>query len=79
MYLYSMDKIIGSSHFKVSIKKGIEIMKGLQGHVSGMACPKYVADSQFGKIPVDIGYIVEHKDNYYKFRSYNGSEMEYYD
>ena len=52
-YLYSMDRIYGSSHFFVDIEKGKEIMQQLQGKVSGMGIPRFVVDSKNGKIPVN--------------------------
>jgi lysine 2,3-aminomutase len=53
-YLYSMDRIFGSSHFFVPLKKGKDIMAQLQGNVSGMGIPKYVVDSKNGKIPINF-------------------------
>jgi lysine 2,3-aminomutase len=76
-YLYSMDRIIGSKQFFVDIEKGKEIIKGLQGHTSGMACPKYVIDSSLGKIPVDIGYTEKVDTNIYKLTNYQGKELVY--
>jgi lysine 2,3-aminomutase len=76
-YLYSMDRILGSGHFKVPIEKGKEIIRGIQGHTSGMACPKYVIDSENGKIPVDIGYTEKIMNNQYKLKNYEGKELIY--
>ena len=76
-YLYSMDRIQGSKHFFVPIEKGKKIIKGIQGHTSGMACPKYVIDSSLGKIPVDIGYTEKIDTNIYKLTNYQGKELVY--
>lgn len=53
-YLYQCDPIIGSSHFRTPVTKGIEIMRGLYGHTSGYAVPTYVIDAPGGggKIPI---------------------------
>ena len=58
-YLYQLDAITGSSHFKVEIEKGIEIIRGLQGHTSGYAIPQYVIDAPKGggKIPINPNYV----------------------
>ncbi len=78
-YLYQCDPIIGSQHFRTSVAKGIEMIKGLRGHTTGLAVPHYVIDAPGGggKIPllpeyyhgVDGNSIVlknyEHKYFYY--------------
>ncbi|MBF0191327.1 MAG: KamA family radical SAM protein [Magnetococcales bacterium] len=53
-YLYQCDPIPGSGHFRVAVDRGIELMAGLVGHVSGYAVPRYVIDAPGGggKIPV---------------------------
>lgn len=53
-YLYQCDPITGSSHFRTSVAKGLEIVQGLRGHTSGYAVPTYVIDAPGGggKIPM---------------------------
>jgi lysine 2,3-aminomutase len=53
-YLYQCDPITGSSHFRTSVAKGLEIVQGLRGHTSGYAVPNYVIDAPGGggKIPM---------------------------
>ncbi len=48
-YLYQCDPIIGSSHFRTPVRKGLEIIKGLRGHTSGYAVPTYVIDAPAGR------------------------------
>lgn len=59
-YLYQCDPISGSAHFRTSVEKGIEIIRGLRGHTTGYAVPTYVIDAPGGggKIPVSPDYIV---------------------
>ncbi|HUI70102.1 MAG TPA: KamA family radical SAM protein [Spirochaetia bacterium] len=59
-YLYQCDPIIGSSHFRTPVRKGLEIIKGLRGHTSGYAVPSYVIDAPQGggKIPLLPDYTV---------------------
>jgi len=38
-YLYQCDLIPGSGHFRTTVKKGLEIIKGLRGFTSGYAVP----------------------------------------
>lgn len=58
-YLFQLDSVKGTEHFKVPIRKGIEIMKFLRMEASGLAIPHYVMDipSGLGKVPIEHGYI----------------------
>jgi lysine 2,3-aminomutase len=58
-YLYQCDPISGSSHFRTSVDKGLEIMQGLRGHTTGYAVPTYVIDAPGGggKIPLLPDYV----------------------
>jgi lysine 2,3-aminomutase len=47
-YLYQCDPIIGSSHFRTPVQKGLEIIQGLRGHTTGYAVPTYVIDAPQG-------------------------------
>jgi lysine 2,3-aminomutase len=53
-YLYQCDPIPGSTHFRTTIEKGLEIIEGLRGHTSGYAVPHFVIDAPGGggKIPL---------------------------
>jgi lysine 2,3-aminomutase len=59
-YLYQCDPISGSGHFRTSVEKGIEIVRGLRGHTTGYAVPHYVIDAPDGggKIPLQPDYVV---------------------
>ena len=41
-YLYQCDPIPGSTHFRTSVSKGLDIIEGLRGHTTGYAVPNYV-------------------------------------
>jgi len=53
-YLYQCDPILGSSHFRTTVAKGLEMIEGLRGHTTGYAIPQYVIDAPGGggKIPL---------------------------
>ncbi|MBM4318975.1 MAG: KamA family radical SAM protein [Deltaproteobacteria bacterium] len=53
-YLYQCDPILGSSHFRTPVARGLEIIRGLRGHTTGYAVPTYVVDTPGGggKIPL---------------------------
>ncbi len=78
-YLYQCDLIPGSGHFRTSVRKGIEIMKGLRGFTSGYAIPQYVIDAPGGggKIPILPDYVVEHNNKKIVLRNYKGVICEY--
>lgn len=61
-YLYQCDPITGSGHFRTSIDKGLEIIRGLRGFTTGYAVPTYVVDAPGGggKIPLMPDYVREH-------------------
>ena len=63
-YLYQCDLIPGSGHFRTTVKKGLEIIKGLRGFTSGYAVPTFVVDAPGGggKIPLLPNYVVEHNE-----------------
>lgn len=78
-YLYNCDPILGSSHFRTPIEKGIEIMQGLRGHTTGYAIPTYVIDAPGGggKIPIGPDYIVEKNDSKVILKNYEGKIFTY--
>jgi lysine 2,3-aminomutase len=78
-YLYQCDLIPGSGHFRTTVKKGLEIIKGLRGFTSGYAVPTFVIDAPGGggKIPLLPDYVVEHNDEKIIMRNYKGVLCEY--
>ncbi len=81
-YLHHLDRAKGTSHFRVSIKRGQEIMKELQGRVSGICLPKYMLDIPHGhgKIPIDAPYInIPNDDGKYCVEDYKGGKHSYND
>ena len=80
-YLYQCDPIIGSAHFRTPVNKGIEIIKGLRGFISGYAIPQLVIDAPGGggKIPLSPDYIVGYEDDTIILRNFRGKEYRYYD
>jgi L-lysine 2,3-aminomutase len=78
-YLYQCDLIPGSGHFRTTVKKGLEIMKGLRGFTSGYAVPTFVVDAPGGggKIPLLPDYVVDHNEERIVLRNYKGLVCEY--
>ena len=81
-YIYQCDPVLGSGHFRTTIKKGLDIMEGLRGHTSGYAVPTYVIDAPGGggKIPLLPDYFMGHgEDGYAKLRNFENKEFHYPD
>ena len=78
-YLFHCDPVIGAGHFRTSVWKGMEIMEGLRGHMSGLGIPTYVVDSPHGggKIPVMPNYIVSASDDAVVLRNFEGQLVRY--
>lgn len=73
-YLYQCDLSKGIEHFRTSISKGIEIIEGLRGHISGFAVPTFVVDAPGGggKIPVMPNYVVSQAPGKVILRNFEG-------
>jgi lysine 2,3-aminomutase len=78
-YIYQCDLITGSSHFRVDVQKGIEIIEKLRGHTTGYAVPQFVIDAPGGggKIPVNPNYVKELNEEEIVLRNFQGSEYRY--
>ncbi|HEX2854279.1 MAG TPA: KamA family radical SAM protein [Opitutaceae bacterium] len=78
-YLYQMDLITGGSHFKVDVRKGIEIIRALRGHTTGYAVPQFVIDAPGGggKVPLNPDYVEKITDDEVIFRNYEGKVFRY--
>ncbi|MCX7965252.1 MAG: KamA family radical SAM protein [Syntrophorhabdaceae bacterium] len=80
-YLFQVDEVKGVSHFKVRLRKGIEIMKILRQETSGIAMPTYVIDitGAAGKIPVDYKFIKNRSGSKLFIEDLNGNIGHYRD
>ncbi len=78
-YLYQMDLITGGSHFKVDVRKGIEIIRALRGNTTGYAVPQFAIDAPGGggKVPVNPEYVESVTDDEVVFRNYEGKRYRY--
>lgn len=78
-YLYQCDLIPGSSHFRTTIEKGIEMIENLRGHTSGYAVPQFVVDAPGGggKIPILPDYVVESGPEKWVLRNYKMKNYTY--
>ena len=79
-YIYQCDLSQGIEHFRTPVSKGIEIIEGLRGHISGIAVPTFVVDAPGGggKIPVMPNYIISQAPGKTILRNYEGMITTYY-
>ena len=80
-YMYQCDPVSGTSHFRTSVSKGIEIIAGLRGYTTGYAIPNYVIDAPGGggKIPILPEYVQGHENGNLILKNYEGKIFSYPD
>jgi lysine 2,3-aminomutase len=79
-YLFHCDPVTGAGHFRTPVWKGIEIIEGLRGHVSGLGVPTYVVDATRGggKIPLGPNYLISASNDSVVLRNYEGMIIHYH-
>jgi lysine 2,3-aminomutase len=77
-YLFQTDMTKGTDHFRTPIDTGLDIMRSLIGHVSGMALPTFAVDAPGGggKMPLLPNYI-EQTGRQLVFQNYCGMTCTY--
>lgn len=80
-YIYQCDPVQGTSHFRTSVDKGVEIIEHLRGHITGYGVPTYVIDGPGGggKIPVTPDYVVSKEPGKITLRNYKQEQYTYFD
>lgn len=78
-YLYQADLVTGTSHFRTDVQVGLDIMEGLQGHITGFAVPTYIIDAPGGggKMAVGPNRLVELNEEEAVMRNYEGKTFRY--
>ncbi len=77
-YLFHCDPIRGSAHLRTSVDEGLELMRQLIGHTSGMAVPKYVIDLEGGgKIPLWPAYVEQLDRDLLHITNFRGEPWTY--
>ncbi|TVQ22060.1 MAG: KamA family radical SAM protein [Spirochaetaceae bacterium] len=77
-YLFQGDLASGTSHFRVDLGRGLEIMRILRSRLSGLALPTYAVDlpGGGGKVPVEAS-LVRTTETDYILRDGAGKEWTY--
>jgi lysine 2,3-aminomutase len=71
-YLFQAQTVAGTAHFRAPIEKGIEIIRSLRGFTSGIAVPRYVLDTPYGKVPLEPSAVVRRSASAVWVRAYDG-------
>lgn len=78
-YLFQMDLVKGTYHFRTRVEVGMKILEALVGWTSGLAIPRFVIDAPGGggKIPLQPDYILSMDDEKVVLRNYEGKIYVY--
>jgi len=68
-----------AEHFRVPIKKGLQIIENLHGRISGIANPTYIVylPDGAGKVPLLPNYLLERTAEGYYFKNFEGKKVLY--
>ena len=79
-YIFQADLSRGTDHFRTPLREGLEIMRRLHGHTSGLAVPRFAVDLPGGggkvQLPPDFAPGAE---RVHRFRNYRGEWCDYPD
>jgi len=80
-YLLQADPVRGTGHLRTPLGHGIEIMRQLQGRLSGIALPRMIVDTPNGrgKVPVGPNYIEDMAPGRTSLRTFRGELVDYID
>lgn len=78
-YLFQMDLVKGTYHFRTRVETGLKIIDSLVGYTSGLAVPRYVIDAPGGggKVPIQPDYILSVEEDRVVLRNYEGKVYVY--
>ncbi len=77
-YIFHAKDVKGTRHFQTSISEGMEIIRSLRGHTSGLAIPTYIVNAPggLGKIPLMPNYMMQNRKNKVVLRTWEGKIVE---
>lgn len=78
-YLYQCDMLSGTSHLRVPIERGVQIIRSLRGNTTGFAIPEFVVDipDGGGKTPIPPVYVMEEKEKHLLIQNFEGKVVLY--
>jgi lysine 2,3-aminomutase len=80
-YLLQADPVRGTGHLRTPLSQGENIMRTLQGRLTGIALPRFICDTPggHGKVPVGPDYVVSRGAGATLLRTFRGQEVTYVD
>jgi lysine 2,3-aminomutase len=80
-YLFQCDPVLGSSSFRTPVQQGLDLMRELQGRVSGIALPNFCIDAPGGggKITLQPDTVLLRDGDEIILTNYEGKEYRYPD
>jgi len=78
-YLLQGDLTLGTNHFRTKVQLGIDIIRKMRGHVSGMAVPALIMDlpEGGGKVQLLPEYIMHRNEREVVVKNYKGQDFIY--
>lgn len=78
-YLFYPDYVKGTAHFWTGIDKGLEIIKKMYGHMSGLCVPHFAIDlvGGGGKIPLLPNYVEKKEVDKWLIKNYEGKFFKF--
>lgn len=78
-YLFECDPVVGASHFRTSVLRGIEILEKMRGYTGGMCVPTFVVDGVHGKgkVPLGPNYLLALASGSVVLRNYKNEVFKY--
>lgn len=76
-YIFHPKQVVGTAHFQITVEEGLEIIKYLRGHTSGLAIPQYILNAPhgLGKVPLLPQYMVESDDKHVILHTWEEKEV----
>ncbi|MBI4283669.1 MAG: KamA family radical SAM protein [Chloroflexi bacterium] len=78
-YLFQCDEVQGTEHLRTPVEVGTKIIKGMRGHIAGLAIPTFVVDlpQGGGKVPLQPNYVLSQTKEELILRNYEGRLFRY--
>lgn len=78
-YLFQMDLVKGTYHFRTRVEAGVQVIESLIGHTSGLAIPRFAIDAPGGggKVPIQPDYIQSVDEDKVVMQNYEGKTYFY--
>lgn len=77
-YIFHAKDVQGTRHFQTRISTGMDIIRSMRGHTSGLAIPTYIVNAPggLGKIPLMPNHLLQIKKNKLVLRTWEGKIIE---